>query len=133
MVARHERSFEAGALVLGPRHVLALLERKSRAVGEATALQRWKLPRVFHQLREALKRHTRRPDREWVPVLRLLNATLASESAALTGVATRANEASSAMARRWSRSIIRSSRESPRKPNPCALLIKRSWSEPIPS
>ena len=74
VLARHERSFEAGALVLDPRHVLALLERKSRAVGEATALQQWKLPRVFHQLREALKPHTRRPDREWVQVLRLLEA-----------------------------------------------------------
>jgi len=74
VVARHERSFEAGALVLDPRHVLALLERKSRAVSEATALQQWKLPRVFHELREALKPHTRRPDREWVQVLRLLEA-----------------------------------------------------------
>jgi len=74
VVARHERSFEKGTLVLDPRHVLALLERKSRAVGEATALQQWKLPRVFYELREALRAHTRRPDREWVQVLRLLEA-----------------------------------------------------------
>jgi hypothetical protein len=74
VVTRHQRSFEEGALVLDPRHVLALLERKSRAVGEATALQQWKLPRVFHELRGALRAHTRRPDREWVQVLRLLEA-----------------------------------------------------------
>jgi hypothetical protein len=74
VAARHERSFEEGALVLDPLHVLALLERKSRAVGEATALQQWKLPHVFHELREALRSHTRRPDREWVQVLRLLEA-----------------------------------------------------------
>jgi transposase len=72
VVVRHQRSFEPGALVLDPRHVLPLLERKSRAVDEATALQQWKLPQVFHALRDALRPHTRRPDREWVQVLRLL-------------------------------------------------------------
>jgi hypothetical protein len=72
VVARHERTFEQGALVLDPRHVLPLLERKSRAVSEATALMQWKLPPVFQTLREALRPHTRRPDREWVQILRLL-------------------------------------------------------------
>jgi transposase len=72
VVARHERSFEEGALVLDPRHVLPLLERKSRAAGEATALMQGRLPPVFHALREALRPHTRRPDREWVQTLRLL-------------------------------------------------------------
>ncbi len=79
VVAEHERSFEEGALVLDPRHVLPLLERKSRAVGEATALLQWKLPPVFHRLREALRSHTRRPDREWVQILRLLEAHPESE------------------------------------------------------
>jgi hypothetical protein len=72
VVARHERSFEEGALVLDPRHVLPLLERKSRAASEATALMQGQLPSVFHTLREALRPHTRRPDREWVQILRLL-------------------------------------------------------------
>ncbi len=72
VVARHERTFEQGALVLDPRHVLPLLERKSRAVSEATALMQWKLPSVFQTLRDALRPHTRRPDREWVQILRLL-------------------------------------------------------------
>ena len=79
VVAQHERSFEEGALVLDPRHILPLLERKSRAVGEATALMQWKLPLVFHTLREALRSHTRRPDREWVQILRLLEAHPESE------------------------------------------------------
>jgi hypothetical protein len=48
--------------------------RLSRAVEEATAVQQWKLPRVFHELREALRPHTRRPNREWGQVLRLLEA-----------------------------------------------------------
>ena len=73
VVARHERSFEEGALVLDPRHVLPLLEHKSRAVSEATALMQGQLPPVFHTLREALRPPpTRRPDREWVQIRRLL-------------------------------------------------------------
>ncbi len=39
----------------------------------------WKLPPVFHRLREALRSHTRRPDREWVQILRLLEAHPESE------------------------------------------------------
>ncbi len=72
VVARHERSFEEGALVLDPRHVLPLLEHKLRAVSEATALMQGQLPPVFPTLREALRPPTRRPDREWVQILRLL-------------------------------------------------------------
>ena len=72
VVSEHARSFEEGTLVLEPQHVLPLLERKSRAISEATALVHWKLPSVFHTFRDALRPHTRRPDREWVQVLRLL-------------------------------------------------------------
>ncbi|MGH7162852.1 MAG: Mu transposase domain-containing protein [Planctomycetota bacterium] len=72
VVAVHERSFREGASVLDPRHVLALLERKHRAVPEATALLQGKLPDVFHALRRALAPLTRKPDQEWVRVLRLL-------------------------------------------------------------
>lgn len=71
VVASHPRSFRAGTHVLDPRHVLPLLERKHRAVSEATALQGGALPRVFHELRAALRERTRKPDREWVQVLRL--------------------------------------------------------------
>lgn len=69
VVARHERSFEKGAYVLDPLHVLPLLERKSRAAPEATALRG--LPRVFGELRAALLGRTKHPEREWVQVLRL--------------------------------------------------------------
>jgi transposase len=72
VVAAHERSFQPGTYVLDPFHVLPLLERKHRAVAEATALQGWKLPVAFRQLREALRQTTRRPDQEWVRVLRLM-------------------------------------------------------------
>lgn len=72
VVAVAERAFDKGALVLDPCHVLPLLERKHRAVPEATALQHWTLPEPLLRLREALRQRTRKPDQEWVRVLRLL-------------------------------------------------------------
>jgi transposase len=87
VVARHERTFKEGALVLDPRHVLSLLEHKSRAAGEATALMEGRLPPVFQALREALRPHTRRPDREWVQILRLLEDHCEAELEAAVGEA----------------------------------------------
>jgi len=72
VVAEHARSFQVGQKVIEPLHVLPLLERKSRAVGEATAIRQWEMPEVFGELRQQLRRHTRNPDREWVRVLRVL-------------------------------------------------------------
>ncbi len=72
LVATHARGFGVGELVLDPLHVLPLLEQKHRAVPEATALKGWKLPAVFYELRERLSDLTRKPDQEWVSVLRLL-------------------------------------------------------------
>lgn len=72
VVAEHQRSFLAGDLVLDPLHVLDVLERKHRAVPEATALRRWDLPAVFHELHAELRRRVRKPHQEWVRVLRLL-------------------------------------------------------------
>ena len=72
VVAEHCRSFRVGDKVIKPLHVLPLLERKSRAVSEATAIQQWQLPEAIGQLRYELRRHTRNPDREWIQVLRLL-------------------------------------------------------------
>jgi transposase len=72
IVARHARSFEEGGQVLEPLHVLPLLEKKHRAVPEATALRGWRLPAVFEELRDSLQRSTRKPHQEWIRVLRLL-------------------------------------------------------------
>lgn len=71
-VAVHARSFIPGIPVIEPRHVLSLLEKKHRAVSESTAIQQWSLPATFHQLRQELRGRTRKPDQEWVSVLRLL-------------------------------------------------------------
>ena len=72
VVARHVRAFRAGATVLDPLHVLPVLERKHRAVPEATALQNWPLAPLWQQVRTALRQQTRKPDQEWVRMLRLL-------------------------------------------------------------
>ena len=71
-VARHRRVFVRGAKVLDALHVLPLLERKHRAAAEATALQSWRLAPVWGRVRAELARHTRKPDQEWVRLLRLL-------------------------------------------------------------
>ena len=54
------------------RLLLPVLERKHRAVPEATALQDWALAPVWQQVRTALRQQTRKPDQEWVRMLRLL-------------------------------------------------------------
>ena len=46
VVAEHRRAFTRGAKVLDALHVLPLLERKHRAVAEATALRGWRLAPV---------------------------------------------------------------------------------------
>jgi transposase len=81
IVARHARCFGERRYVLDPLHVLPLLERKHRAVPEATALQAWALPAAFTELREALSERTRKPDREWVQVLRLMETHALEEVA----------------------------------------------------
>ena len=61
VVARHVRAFRAGATVLDPFHVLPVLERKHRAVPEATALQDWPLAPVWQQVRTCGWRIRRNP------------------------------------------------------------------------
>jgi len=87
VVARHPRSFSEGAKVLDARHVLPLLERKHRAASESTAIAQWGLDPVFFDLRRELSKATRKPDQEWVRVLRL------SEEHALAEVAAAVAEA----------------------------------------
>ncbi len=72
VVAEHPRAFCRGAKVLDALHVLPLLERKHRAVAEATALLDWRLAPVWQQARAELAKHTRKPDQEWVRMLRLM-------------------------------------------------------------
>ena len=72
VVAQHARAFCRGSKVLEALHVLELLERKHRAVPEATALLDWRLAPVWQQVRAELAKHTRKPDQEWVRMLRLM-------------------------------------------------------------
>ena len=79
VAATHARSYVAGTKVIEPRHVLSLLEKKHRAVPEAEALRHWRLPTVFYELREDLRGRVKKPDREWVGVLRLLETHAVEE------------------------------------------------------
>lgn len=71
-VAVHRRATAVGTHVLDVRHVLRLLERKHRAIPEATAVQQLKLAPAFFELRDALRAKVRKSDREWIRVLLLL-------------------------------------------------------------
>lgn len=72
IISTKPRSFERGSMVLDPRDVLPLLERKHRAVPESTAVQQWSLPPILHELRDRLAERSKKPDQEWVRVLMLL-------------------------------------------------------------
>ena len=72
IVSTKARSYTESAMVLDPLDILPLLEHKHRAVGESTAIQQWKLPEVFHELRAKLAERTRKGDQEWVRVMRFL-------------------------------------------------------------
>ena len=74
VVAQHARAFSRGTKVLDAFHVLPLLERKYRAVAEATALVDWRLAPVWQQVRAELAKHTRKADQEWVRMLRLMES-----------------------------------------------------------
>ena len=74
VVARATRSWKPNDMVLDPLHVLPALEKKHRAIDEASALKGWELPAVFGELRSALRTHTRKADQEWIGVLRQLES-----------------------------------------------------------
>lgn len=74
-IARHPRSYGAGAFIADPLHYLALIETKPGALDQAAALQGWNLPEVFQHLRHLLEaRMGNRGKREFIQVLRLLEA-----------------------------------------------------------
>jgi len=72
VVASHARTYERSAMILDPMHVLPLLEHKHRAVSESTAIQQWRLPSVFAELRDELRASVRKGDQEWITVLKLI-------------------------------------------------------------
>jgi transposase len=87
IVADHKRSFKKGEFILDPFHILGLLEKKSRAAFEATAIRQWALPQVFYELREQLQRKTRKANREWIRVLMLLKEHSLEEMEILISIA----------------------------------------------
>ena len=73
VIAEHQRSYEREATVFDPRHYLALLEHKSRALDQAAPLSGWQLPECFAHLRRLLEARLRKhAAREYIQALRLL-------------------------------------------------------------
>ena len=73
VIARHRRSYQREDMIFEPRHYLALLEEKTRALDQAAPLAGWELPECFAQLRRLLEaRLGKQGKREYVQVLRLL-------------------------------------------------------------
>lgn len=73
VIARHRRSYQREDMIFEPRHYLALLEEKTRALDQAAPLAGWELPGCFAQLRRLLEaRLGKHGKREYVQVLRLL-------------------------------------------------------------
>lgn len=73
VIARHRRSYGREEMVFDPRHYLALLERKTRALDQAAPLQGWELPAEFPELRRQMEALLgKRGRREYVQALRLL-------------------------------------------------------------
>jgi hypothetical protein len=73
-------------MIFEPRHYLALLEQKPRALDQAAPLAAWELPPCFAQLRRLLEaRLAKHGKREYVQVLRLLETfRLAEVTGAIT-------------------------------------------------
>ena len=92
VIARHRRSYQREDMIFEPRHYLALLEEKARALDQAAPLAGWELPECFAELRRLLEaRLGKHGKREYVQVLRLLETfplpevTLAIEDALRLG------------------------------------------------
>lgn len=92
VIARHRRSYQREDMIFEPRHYLALLEEKTRALDQAAPLAGWELPECFAGLRRLLEaRLGKYGKREYVQVLRLLETfplpevTLAIEDALRLG------------------------------------------------
>jgi hypothetical protein len=83
VIARHGRSYEAGAFVFDPLHYLALLEEKPGALDQAAPLRGWELPPAFAEMRRLLEaRLGKRGRKEFVQVLRLMEVAPAAVVAA---------------------------------------------------
>ena len=73
VIARHRRSYQREDMIFEPRHYLALLEEKTRALDQAAPLAGWELPGCFAELRRLLEaRLGKHGKREYVQVRRLL-------------------------------------------------------------
>ncbi len=74
VIARHPRSYEREDFVFDPLHYLALIEQKINALDQAAPLAGWPLPEAFATLRRLLEARCKQGKRQFVKVLRLMEA-----------------------------------------------------------
>lgn len=73
VIARHERGFEKGRMVLDPLHYLPALRHKPHSLDHAVAFRNWTLPLIYERFRRELeRRHNGNGLRLYVEVLGLL-------------------------------------------------------------
>ena len=73
LIARHERGFQKGEMMLDPLHYLPVLRRKPNLLDHAQAFRNWTLPLVYERFREELaRRYNGDGLRQYVEVLSLL-------------------------------------------------------------
>jgi len=73
LLARHDRGFEKGQMVLDPLHYLPALRHKPHSLDHAVAFRNWTLPLVYERFRRELEqRHNGNGLRQYVEVLGLL-------------------------------------------------------------
>ena len=73
VIAEHKRCYEKQETLFNPLHYLPLIERKIRALEQASPLKDWSLPPVFEKIKTCLvERDGKAGKRDYVKILRLL-------------------------------------------------------------
>jgi transposase len=70
-IASHPRSYGQNQDILDPYHYVPLLKGRPALLDHGKAFQAWRLPKIFEQVREALKVRKASPDREYIRILLL--------------------------------------------------------------
>ncbi|MEA3420625.1 MAG: hypothetical protein U9Q97_02970, partial [Acidobacteriota bacterium] len=71
-IARHQRGFQKGELVLDPLHYLPVLRIKPHELDHAQAFRNWQLPLIYERFREELERRSDHGLRHYIEVLSLM-------------------------------------------------------------
>lgn len=71
-IARHQRGFKKGQMVLDPLHYLPVLRHKPHELEHAEVFRKWELPLIYERFREELGRGSDDGLRQYIEVLSLM-------------------------------------------------------------